>query len=347
MGYTAPMGILYIAGQSPGAGSTALAAALATLWRGTGKRVALFKPLALPSDTPQADAQFFATITPGTHPGMLTSVLNSSSDMSGALMKGITANVDALGRDADVVIIDGLPILDLSGSPVEASAALAQKLGAAVLGIMPQTHGTETPVAASWQATFGETLAGLVLNHRTRYATTDTNSPPSSTARPTGTTVLGRIPEERLMLAPTVSQIAAHLQAQFFTRPTGDQLLVEKFIIGGLITEWGGNYFGRYPSQAVVVRGGRSDIAMAALKFPMACLLLTSCDVPSQYVFQRAEEQGVPLITVTHDTMETTRLLESIHQRVSVHHPAKIQRFANLLGSQLDWNRLNAAASLV
>ena len=108
--------------------------------------------------------------------------------------------------------------------------------------------------------------------------------------------MLGVLPEERLLLAPTVQQAAEHLGGTYFTNEDSGGELIEHFLIGGLITEWGGNYFARLPNQAVVVRGGRIDIQMSALNFPLNALFLTGCETPSQYVYQRADELDVPLI---------------------------------------------------
>ena len=146
------------------------------------------------------------------------------------------------------------------------------------------------------------------------------------------------------MLAPTVRQVADHLQARVLTGASEEQRLVEQFIIGGLILEWGGNYFGRFPRQAVIVRGGRADIAMAALNFPMSCLVLTACSEPSQYVYQRADEQEVPLLVIEASTLEAAAALDTIDQRVSVHHPAKVERFTELLAAHLDWEAADWAA---
>ena len=104
--------------------------------------------------------------------------------------------------------------------------------------------------------------------------------------------------------------------------------------------EWGGNYFGRFSKQGVIVRGGRIDIQMSALNFPMSCMLLTACSNPQQYVQQRAEAQGVPLMFVDEGTMEVANSMASIAESVNVHHPDKITRFSELIRDNGDINSL-------
>ena len=85
---------------------------------------------------------------------------------------------------------------------------------------------------------------------------------------------------------------------------------------------------------------------MSALSFPMSCLVLTGTSEPPQYVYQRADEQQIPLMTVMQGTMEAAATLETIHQRVSVHHPDKVERFAGLLAGSLRWEKVNQAVGI-
>ena len=339
------MGVLYVAGQSPGAGATAVCAALATQWQRSGKRVLIHEPLTLDARIPEADLELFARIT-GQPQGRFKTQPLENRRLDSALGNALSAEVAGLAKEADVVVIHGLPMTDTQGAPVEASAMLAQRLGATVLGVLayePEGHGA---LAETWQEAFGVSLAGLIVNGRTRYAGHLMETEVISAIQQAGTQLLGFVPEDRTMLAPTVLQVADHLQARLLTHPSEHQRLVEQFIIGGLIMEWGGNYFGRFPRQAVIVRGGRIDIAMAALNFPMSCMVLTECSDPSQYVYQRADEQDVPLMAVTQNTMETANALETIDQQVSFHHPSKVERFTELLAGALDWATVNHAAGL-
>ena len=343
------MGVLYVAGQAPGAGATAVCAALATRWRRLGKKVLLYKPFTLDAAAVEADLRLFAQIT-GQPEGRFSIRPYTSGALDPALGEVLGAEVAGLEKETDVVVVQGLPMTDAQGVRLEASATLAQKLGGKALGVLSYDPEHEPAAYEStanrWQETFGELLAGLIINRRTRYAGRMVETEVSSAIDHAGTRLLATVPEDRTMLAPTVAQVAEHLEAQLLTEPSERQRLVEQFIIGGLIMEWGGNYFGRFPRQAVVVRGGRTDIAMSALNFPMSCLVLTGASEPSQYVHQRAEEQQVPLMAAAKDTLEAVAALETIHHRVSVHHPDKIERFAELLDGSIDWETVDQAAGL-
>ncbi len=339
------MGILYVAGQRPGAGSTAVSAALATVWLKTGRPVALLKPAAL-SEAGAADAELFASLTGDGGASAQAPTVVSDPVGDAGVAKALADRVTQGARGAGAVVVEGLPMTDAQGAPVAASAALAQELNARVLGVLPYSGEHTMEAAPPWREAFGDRLAGVVINRRTRYAEHEVVDRLAPQLREAGIPVLGVLPEERLMLAPTVRQVADHLGATFYLGASEDQRLVEHLLIGGLIRESVGEYFGRFPNQAVVVKGTRPDIAMVALSCPLSCLILTGGTQPTQYLHSRAEAQGVPLLVVEADTLATAAALESLQDRVSVHHPHKVERFARLLEEHLDWGAVEEAAGL-
>ena len=337
------MGVLYVAGAKPGAGATAVAAGLAAHWKRVGCSLVALKPATLDAGAGSTDAALLASLG-GPH---------TSLDKEPVALPDIDQAVQAIeaaASQADVVVVDGLPLTDGAGGPVAASAELAQRSGARVVGVQPYiAHGETdaggpTETGARWRAAFGDALSGLIVNRVPVYGRHDAETALAPALAAEGAPALGLIPEDRRMLAPTVRQVANHLDATFFALPSQDTLLVEQFLIGGLLMEWGGNYFGRFDHQGVIVRGGRMDIQMSALNFAMSCMVLTGCAEPPQYVNQRAQAQGVPLMVVAAGTLATAVALESIASRVSVHHPAKVERFVELLVAHADMPALAQAA---
>jgi BioD-like phosphotransacetylase family protein len=333
------MTVLYIAGQQPGTGATAVSAALAVAWRRAGKSVALVKPVFLNGD-PTGTTALFAQIT-----GVATDaapVMASDGQLTPGQMDAIAKEIEALASGVDVVVVDGLPRTDADGGKVAASAQLAQRLGAVVLGVLPYSRSDGAEIASAWRETFGDELRGVVVNRRTRYAGHDAHESLVPSLQAAGVSVIGTVPEERRLLAPSLAQVAEHLGGKFYVSPY-DDVLIEHFLIGGLILEWGVNYFNRFPNQAVIVRANRPDIAMAALSCTSACIVLTGGAEPAQYVYQRAQDEEVPLLAVDTDTITTAEALESLQDHVNVHHPAKAERFADVLMECLDWDTLESA----
>ena len=333
------MTVLYVAGARPGVGSTAVAASLAAAWRRRGRTVAADKPVAFAEG--DADAELLAGAAASTGSG--ASLVASNGAVDPGLLDAAAKRVEGLAKTSDVVVIDGLPLTDGSERATEASGALARRLDAKVLGVLPYERSLTGESAAPWRDAFGDALIGLIVNRQTRYAAHDVSARLAPQLAAEGAPVVGVLLEERLLLAPTVRQVVDLLDATLYAGATGVGQLVEHFLIGGLITEWGGNYFNRLPNQAVIVRGGRADIQMAALNFPLNAMFLTGCSEPPQYVHQRAESLDVPLAVTARNTHETAEALEAIASRVTVHHPEKIESFSETLSERLDWDALEAA----
>jgi BioD-like phosphotransacetylase family protein len=333
------MATIYVAGQRPGDGSTSVVTALATIWKQTGLRVAVIKPASLSTD---GDSAFYArTFASPSEPSLVV----ADHDLA-ELQKQAATRVEALSVANDVVLVEGLPLYDNEGSLVSASPALAEHLGARVLGVVAYGRALEADDTARWIDTYASLLSGVVINRLTRYGHHDATTRLAPSFEAAGVSVYGILSEERLLLAPTVGQIATLLDGTFYAGASAQYELVESFLIGGLITEWGGNYFGRNPRQAVIVRGGRTDIQMSALNFPLTCLLLTNCEAPPQYVHQRAKDLDVPLVTSTHDTPSTTALLEQLGTKVTIDHPDKIKRIAEMFNDAVDFQAIGESAGL-
>jgi len=331
------MGLIYIAGSAPGAGATTVASALAAIWRAEGHKVALVKPLSPAGD---GDPSFYGRV--GGSPATVTLEEELSRDALDAAV-GI---VGTIGQSVDVVIVEGLPLTDRAGRQTAYSQEFAKRLGSQVLAVVPYDRLTGAQTATTWTDAYGSLLIGCVLNKRTRYMEEDTRNRLIPELSHSGLSAFGAIPEDRLLLAPTVQQVVDHLGGTYYAGLGGGNELVEHFLIGGLITEWGGNYFGRFSNQVAIVRGGRIDIQMAALNFPLNALVLTACDAPSQYVQQRAEDLDVPLVTVSRDTHDVALELETLELVVGAHHASKAERSAEIVAANVDMSAVSAAAGV-
>ena len=350
------MSVIYVAGARSGAGATTVACGLAALRRSAGRRAALVKPLSMSGgygggdggiesggngtddgggNGASGDLAFFASLG-----GAAATVAVTDGAPSDAQLDAAARIVGDAASGAQDVIVEGPPL----DAPYGASAALAQRLGAPVVGVIPYERTLDGGVCAAWRESYGAALAGCVVNKRARYAEHDACSRLAPELARSGMPVFGVLPEERLLLAPSVGQTASLLNGVYFAGEDGADALIENFLIGGLIAEWGGAYFGRLPNQAVIVRGGRMDIQMSALNFPLNALFLTRCEAPAQYVHQRAEELDVPLIAVAErDTHETAAALETLGAAATPHHPAKAERAGAMALERLDAAALGAA----
>lgn len=205
------------------------------------------------------------------------------------------------------------------------------------------------PVQAA--VALGDRLLGVIINavpdHGRRQALTAT----VPAFEEQGIPVLGLLPEDRRMLAPTVGDVADHLGAELINRDDLDDpdealaALVEHFMLGGLFLDTGVYVFGKHEQKAVIVRGDRPDLQMAALDTSTVCLVLTEGRLPVQYIVHHAALNQTPMLLVGRPTLETMEALHTIGERVTVHSAHKAQRAAELLSAHCDLAPLTETAA--
>ena len=335
------MATLYVASDRPRAGRTALCVTLARHLSQDGRRVAAFKPFHSPAGDGDADpdAAILAAAAGATAPGAawpIPLLQGEEPDVARAMR----AYGEATSR-ADVAIVEGLSGLD--GATGEASGRLAREMDAGVVAVIAYADGIGVEEAAAARRLFGDRLAGVVINGVTKYKSRDVSERLVPSIEAEGARVLAAIPEERRLLGVTAGQIADHLGGRFLSWEEKRNNLVEHYLIGGLVLDWGVLYFQRFANKAVIVRGNRPDLQMAALRTPTSCIVLTGGHPPIQYVSYEAGEEEVPLIQVDTDTLETAAALESLQERALFDHPLKHEQFRELMSRHCDWDALRGA----
>ncbi len=125
--------------------------------------------------------------------------------------------------------------------------------------------------------------------------------------------VIGTIPQDRHLAAPTVREIAPAIEGQL----SGDQELHDEasrdLVIGPVSAHEGMDYFRKYPDKTVVSRHDRVDIALGALDYEPLCLILCGGEPTLPYVAQRAERESFALITTALSTVETVEAIGPLY----------------------------------
>ncbi len=218
-----------------------------------------------------------------------------------ALASGAPIAEDEVPRDEGVTIVEAAAGRDL--------AALASRLGARlVLVTRAGLEGGAVPPAAT-----------LIVNH----------------ARSGGTL---RLPEDRLLAAPTVGALIEASRARVLARSErGDLDICEHIVISPIASDPNDAHFARYARKAVVARSEKVDSALAALKTDTRCLILSGGTDPSPYVVDRvASDRRVTLLLAPEGTIETVRDIEGTFGRSPFAGAEKAERAGELLRAALD-----------
>lgn len=322
------MAILYVTSDEQRAGKSAFCMALVRELGRRGKKVEVFKPLTSkkdPSDDPDPTA--YEQLL-----GQSTQQLPLIGDMVGPeLVSTLGAKISKIAEGLDDLLVESCASI----SDTDA-VDMADAIDARVLMIIRFRVDLNVDDLARWRDVYGDRLVGYVINGVTRYQGTNVcnNLLPSMEGK--GLRVLGVIPECRRLLSVTVRQLVTKLDGRFVGKAERIDRLVEHYLVGGLGLDSGESYFGLRENKAVIVRGDRPDIQMAALQTPMVCMVLTEGIDPIEYVANEAELEAVPIIVVKAATLETMDSLTSITEELRFDHMDKLEAFAHLVDEHVD-----------
>ena len=335
------MATLYITSDQPGAGKTALATSLALL---LGKQANYYKPFSTKPDADPDVGFVNRDILPGSDTPAPLPYPNGGSD---SIPKGeatkIKRSLDQVSDGSGLVLVEGTSLVDDQGHESRVSQELAALIESRSILLIRYRQGLDAKKVIKLCEPFGKGLLGVVINSVTRYKLRQVLGELTSAIEAGGIKVLGVIPEDRSMLAVTVGEIAQHLNGEWVLGESKAGQLVKNFLIGGNILDWGITYFGRTDNKAVIVRGDRPDIQLAALSTPTTCLVLTGGHSPIQYVYYQAEKDEVPVIVVQTGTLSTADALGTIMDNSSIHHMMKVDRFKAMVSESVDLGAIQNA----
>jgi BioD-like phosphotransacetylase family protein len=144
--------------------------------------------------------------------------------------------------------------------------------------------------------------------------------------------VLAALPEDAILAAPSASDIASALEAQWVSRPDED-VSVGQVMIGTVASDAATPYFGNRRSTCIVTRFDKTDIQLAALNTDIECLVLTGGGEPSPYLIDRiATHRPDVAVLLTHGTtVDAVRDMEPLFGASRFDGRAKLQRAVELL----------------
>ena len=312
------MNAIYILSDEAGAGKTALAVTLASLARREGASVVVVNPFDDIHD------EFYGKL-----------LGQAGNDIAPPYLSGPMDQVadrcrEAAG-DSDVLIVEGS-----SGIDIDAVRELVEALDAGVVGITRHVHGKDANDLSEWPAAFGDRLIGVVVNGRTQYQGTAVETDFIPALEALGIRTLGVVPEDRKLVSATIDQIVECLEGRYLQGEEHGDRIIEHFLVGGMGLDRGTLYFGIREDKAVIVRGDRPDIQMAALHTPTSCLIMTNGTEPVEYIVHEADLEEVPIVIADTDTLDTMKALRTLQDGVRFDHPDKVERFGALLRENVD-----------
>ena len=315
------MGVLYITSQKQNSGKTTLSAALASLLIDRGKVIDIAKPFSENGTLEEGDRFNLSKLLDRDY-----SLQNEQS------LDAVIASIKESSSKHEFVIVEAL-----SSMPVEEQVSFVEEIKAQSLIVsIPSTMDSD----ADFSSRFGSSVCGVVLNQVSKYAQIQTEHIMQQNLSSHDVLLLGTIPEDRTLLSLSVAQICENLSGQMFGEVQNSESLVEHFMVGGFGMDPGEYSFATRDKKAVVVRGDRPDVQMSALNTDMECFIMTNGMDPIEYIKYEAVEEGVSIMIVQSDTLDTMENISKLQQLAEFDHPDKLSKAKKLVSDYVNIDQL-------
>jgi BioD-like phosphotransacetylase family protein len=307
------LGVLYVVSAEEAAGKTAICAGLGSLLQSSGKKVGYLKPLAGEKGGADGDIAF------------MRQVLGLSGD----------ADKGEASQDKDVVLVEGMVGPSADDAVSQTIYGAAREMSARVIAVAVYS-GQPSKYIESYQG-FGESLLGVVLNKVPQSQLKRVQGEASKQFGAAGIKVLGVIPEDRVLLALTVGELADAIQGKIRNSAEKSAELVENFMLGAMVVDSGLDYFGRKSQKAAIVRQNRPDMQLAALETSTRCLVLSAGSEPPIYsVLEKAENRGIPIVSTETATGDIVTGIEEALRKSRFHQEKKLSKLTEIMRQNLD-----------
>lgn len=315
-----------------GAGKTVVCAGLGRHLLADGKKVGFFKPIVADIKSPaieatDSDAEFMKHILALEEPVGSLCPVSGRQELTNSIKKAC-AKVSA-GKD--VVIVEGIWRQRPAGKPVETSYEIVQALDARVIIVEPYSEELPGAKFIDMGKDFGKYLLGVVVNKVPRSRVEQVYNQLSAQFGKVGIDILGVLPEDRVLFSLTIGELAEHIQGEILNHADKSAELVENLMLGAMTVDPGPEYFGRKANKAVVVRGERPDMQLAALETSTRCLVLSGGVSPIHSVLRRAEDKGIPIILTKGDANSVVNSIELALGKSRFNQEKKLPRLAEIM----------------
>jgi BioD-like phosphotransacetylase family protein len=199
-------------------------------------------------------------------------------------------------------------------APAGAVRATAEQLGATGVVVGSSTSG---------EVDAGPRAVGTILN---------AVRPADAAAVRSRQGVIAVLPEDRVLAAPSVDDIARAIDARWLAEAQR-RGSIDRVMIGTVASDAASPYFGARDRKAVITRYDKTDIQLAALLTDVDLLVLTGGGEPSPYLMDRVRgtRDDISVVLAAEDTVNTMRAIEGLYGRSRFDGAGKMLRAAELL----------------
>lgn len=349
------MTALYVTSIQTFSGKTAICLGLGRQMQADGLRVGYFKPLGTQPREIHAghysdeDALFARQVLALSEPTEVLAPICLSPQFIEQQFAGSTKDLTTVvieafhtaRQDKDVLIVEGGASLREGYAVNLATPKVAKMLGAPVLAVVRYDGDVQViDDALSANARLGDQLIGIVINNVPEPSLRFAREVAVPLLKRYRVHVYGVLPEDSRLSATTIGEITDAADGQFLCRADKRGDLVENLTVGAMKAGEAQERLSHIPNKAIITGGDRADMIATALDAAARLIILTGNLAPQPELVRRAEQMGVPIVLVPHDTMRTVERIGQFFGKGRLAQQEKLARFKALLTEHFDFKQL-------
>ena len=346
------MSALYVTSMGADVGKSSLCAGLGRKLQAEGRRVGFLKPVSANAGGTDRDAEYMKQILTLEEPVeslclpsfKVKDLAATVDEKETPWLKEIEEAYAEISRGKDVVLLEGLGDFKAGSDTARVSGRIVAALKAKAILIVGYEHDLEVDQIVAAAKMMGDNLIGVVINAVPERRMESVKAQVAPSLEQSGIKVLGVLPEERALLSVTVGELAEHVGGSILNSQDRSNELVESLMVGAMSIDSALSYLTLKPNKAVITRGDRPDIQLAALETSTKCLVLTGNIEPVPSILSHALELEVPIVLVEGDTAGTMEALEGVFNKARFHNEKKLERLGQILEQHLDLEAIYQAA---
>ncbi|MEW5946401.1 MAG: phosphotransacetylase family protein [bacterium] len=344
---------IYVGSNSEYSGKSLVCICLGSALRAKGKKVGYMKPVgvlpALAGKTVTDEDALFMKEYFGLKealedvcPVVLTHDLKMSlaRGRPRGLREKIMESFRRVGKGKDVVLLGGGRTMDegrMLGVPAE-ELIRETKSRLVFVERYEENRGLDTVLAVKDRV--GESFSGLILNRIGVEAVEFVRKTIVPVLEREGVSVLGIIPDDPVLKAVSVGDLASHLGAEVITARDRLDELVHNFSVGAMSLDAAISRFRKVHDKALITGGDRADLQIAALETSTRCLVLTGGMYPQPLIQSKADEMKVPILVTKDDTLTTVEKIDALIGRPRIREKEKLERAMKLFRENVSVKKL-------
>ncbi len=272
-------------------------------------------------------------------PSLLPSCLGA--DDACGMQEDIEKAAEKAGEGKDVLLLEGGGSLRMGYALGLSTPFVAEMLDAKVLAVVKyrgRLRLLDDTLAAQFR--LGDRLLGVIFNRVPAEELDFVEQQAVPYLEEQDIPVLGTIVERSALAAISVGEMMDALNARPLTENVNRDALIEHMMVGAMGAQEALSRFRVLQNKAVITGGDRTDVQLAALETSTQALVLTGNLRPSAGVLERAQAQGVAVVLVPTNTMETVERVEGVFGKTRLGQAEKLARFEALMAEYVNYKRL-------